>query len=214
MLSNTSMKQRRSISLKKNEYSADLVNKGFWFTEFKKTIELFNAGKSSSEIKTLQKEENVYLAPSADTGRRMASTLVKRVEALPSEIIEQFLSFDIGTQKMVNLLAIMENNKLFFEFMYEVYREERLIGKKELADSSLRIFFKNKAQQNEKVASFTDPTIKRLSGAYKTFLREVGFLEEKDKTSRYQMPVMDQKLEEVLKSPEWQPYYKAMMGVA
>lgn len=209
-----SMKPRRSISLKKNEYSADLVNKGFWFTEFKKTIELFNEGKSSSEIKTLQKEENVYLAPSADTGRRMASTLVKRVEALPPEVIKQFLSFDIGTQKMVNLLAIMENNRLFFEFMYEVYREERLIGKKELADSSLRIFFKNKAQQNEKVASFTDPTIKRLSGAYKTFLREAGFLEEKDKTSRYQMPVMDQALEEVFKSPEWQPYYKAMMGVA
>lgn len=197
-----------------NSYSADLVNKGFWFTEFKKTIELFNEDKSGSEIKTLQKEENVYLAPSADTGRRMASTLVKRVQTLPSEIVEHFLSFDIGTQKMINLLAIMENNRLFFEFMYEVYREERLIGKKELEDSSLRIFFKNKAQQNEKVASFTDATIKRLSGAYKTFLREAGFLEVEDNTSRYQTPVMDQGLEELLKNSEWQPYYKAIMGVA
>lgn len=209
-----SMKQRRNTSLKKNEYTADLVNKGFWFTEFKKTIELCNEDKSGSEIKILQKEENVYLAPSVDTGRRMASTLVKRAQALPAEVVEQFLSFDIGTQKMINLLAIMENNRLFFEFMYEVYREDRLLGKKELEDSSLRIFFKDKAQQNEKVASFTDATVKRLSGAYKTFLREAGFLEIEGKTSRYQTPVMDQALEELLNNPEWKPYYKAIKGVA
>ena len=104
--------------MKKNEYSADLVNKGFWFTEFKKTVELYQTGKTSSEIKKLQQEENVYLAPSPDTGKRMVSTLQKRVECLPPEIIEHFLSFDISTQKMVNLLAIMKNNRLFFEFMY------------------------------------------------------------------------------------------------
>ena len=47
--------------MKKNEYSADLVNKGFWFTEFKKTIELYQTGKTSKEIKKMQEEENMYL---------------------------------------------------------------------------------------------------------------------------------------------------------
>lgn len=198
--------------MKKNEYSADLVNKGFWFTEFKKTMELSNQGKSNKEIKQLQKVENVYLAPSADTGRRMASTLTKRIECLPEEIKKNFLSFDIGSQKIVNLLSIMENNRLFFEFVYEVYREEKIMGKKELADSSLRIFFKDKAQQSEKAASFTDATIKRLSGAYKTFLKESELLDESINT--YRTPVMDIRLEEILKTSEWEPYYKAIMGVA
>ena len=198
--------------MKKNEYSADLVNKGFWFTEFRKTIELYQTGKTSKEIKKMQEEENVYLAPSPDTGKRMVSTLQKRVECLPPEIIEQFLSFDISTQKMINLLAIMKNNRLFFEFMYEVYREERMLGKKELSDSSLRIFFKNKVQQSEKVASFTDGTIKRLSGAYKTFLRESGILE--DSTDHYAAPIIDIQLENSIKTSDWKPYYKAIMGVA
>ena len=198
--------------MKKNEYSADLVNKGFWFTEFRKTIELYQTGKTSKEIKKMQEEENVYLAPSPDTGKRMVSTLQKRVECLPPEIIEQFLSFDISTQKMINLLAIMKNNRLFFEFMYEVYREERMLGKKELSDSSLRIFFKNKVQQSEKVASFTDGTIKRLSGAYKTFLRESGILE--DSTNHYAAPIIDIQLENSIKASDWEPYYKAIMGVA
>ena len=198
--------------MKKNEYSADLVNKGFWFTEFKKTVELYQTGKTSSEIKKLQQEENVYLAPSPDTGKRMVSTLQKRVECLPPEIIEQFLSFDISTQKMINLLAIMKNNRLFFEFMYEVYREERMLGKKELSDSSLRIFFKNKVQQSEKVASFTDGTIKRLSGAYKTFLRESGIIE--DSTDLYAAPIIDIQVENSIKALDWEPYYKAIRGVA
>ena len=198
--------------MKKNEYSADLVNKGFWFTEFRKTIELYQAGKTSKEIKKMQEEENMYLAPSSDTGKRMVSTLQKRVECLPPEIIEHFLSFDISTQKMINLLAIMKNNMLFFEFMYEVYREERMLGKKELSDSSLRIFFKNKAQQSEKVASFTDATIKRLLSAYKTFLRESGLLE--GSTDHYAATTLDVQLENSIKTSDWEPYYKAIMGVA
>ena len=198
--------------MNKNEYSADLVNKGFWFTEFKKTIELYQIGKTSKEIRKMQEEENVYLAPSPDTGKRMVSTLRKRVECLPPEIVDQFLSFDISTQKMINLLTIMKNNMLFFEFMYEVYREERMLGKKELSDSSLRIFFKNKAQQSEKVASFTDATIKRLLGAYKTFLRESGLLE--GSTDHYAANTLDVQLENSIKRSDWEPYYKAIRGVA
>ncbi|MDE1549711.1 DUF1819 family protein [Jeotgalibaca caeni] len=198
--------------MNKGKYTADLVNKGFWFTEFRKTIELVNEGKTYAEIKTLQKAENVYLAPSEDTGRRMASTITKRIDHLPEEVVGQYFSFDLETQRIINLLATLKVNQLFFEFMYEVYREDRIIGKKELENSSLRIFFKNKAAQNEKVASFTDATIKRLSGAYKTYLREAGLLEEA--TDTYIPPVIDVRLEDLLKTLEWEPYYKAIMGVA
>lgn len=198
--------------MNKGKYTADLVNKGFWFTEFRKTIELVNKGKTNAEIKSMQKAENVYLAPSEDTGRRMASTITKRIDHLPEEVVSQYFSYDLETQRIVNLLATIKVNQLFFEFMYEVYREDRIIGKKELDDSSLRVFFKNKAEQNEKVASFTDATIKRLSGAYKTYLREAGLLEET--TDTYIPPVIDVQLEDLLKTPEWEPYYKAIMGVA
>lgn len=198
--------------MNKSKYTADLVNKGFWFTEFRKTIELVNEGKTNAEIKSMQKSENVYLAPSEDTGRRMASTITKRIDHLPEEVVSQYFSFNLETQRIVNLLATIKVNQLFFEFMYEIYREDRIIGKKELADSSLRVFFKNKAEQNEKVASFTDATIKRLSGAYKTYLREAGLLEET--TDTYIPPVIDIQLEALLKTPEWEPYYKAIMGVA
>lgn len=198
--------------MNKGKYTADLVNKGFWFTEFRKTIELVNEGKTHAEIKTFQKAENVYLAPSEDTGRRMASTITKRIDHLPEEVVSQYFSFDLETQRIINLLATLKVNQLFFEFMYEVYREDRIVGKKDLEDSSLRIFFKNKAAQNEKVASFTDATIKRLSGAYKTYLREAGLLEEA--TGTYIPPVIDERLEDLLNHPEWEPYYKAIMGVA
>jgi len=46
-----------------------------------------------------------------------------------------------------------------------------IIGSNELADSDIRIFFRNKQNQDEKVAGWTDATIKRIGASYKSFLK-------------------------------------------
>ena len=43
-----------------------------------------------------------------------------------------------------------------------------ILGTYELADSDVRVFFKDKQQQNEKVAGWTDATLVRLGRCYKT----------------------------------------------
>lgn len=45
-----------------------------------------------------------------------------------------------------------------------------ILGSNEYADSDVRIFFKNKQVQDEKVAGWTEATIKRLGTCYKTML--------------------------------------------
>ena len=42
---------------------------------------------------------------------------------------------------------------LFVEFVYEVIRGKMIIGNNEFADRDVGIFFKNKQEQDEKVAS-------------------------------------------------------------
>lgn len=64
----------------------------------------------------------------------------------------------------------MANDTLFFDFVYEVIREKMILGSNEYADSDVRIFFKNKQVQDEKVAGWTEATIKRLGTCYKTML--------------------------------------------
>ena len=65
--------------MKKKEYSAGIVSKGFWFLEFKKFLELLIEGKSESEIKELQEEKNIFSAPSKDYGKRIISEINKKL---------------------------------------------------------------------------------------------------------------------------------------
>lgn len=104
-------------------------------------------------------------------------------------------------------------DRLFFEYIYEIYREALMLGTKVFEDSNVRVFFKNKAEQSEKVAGFTDQAIKRLAGAYKTYSKEANLLIEKDGNLLYNKLLLDIELEKLLKKPEMYPYFKALQGV-
>ena len=138
--------------MQKLKYSAGAVSKGFWFQEFKKYIYELGKGKTESQIKKEQEENNIFMAPSPSYGKKMINEMARRVNALPKDIIELFPKLNVSDQKLVNLLGIMLTDRLFFEFMYEVYREALLTGTKVFEDRAVRIFLKNKSEQSEKVA--------------------------------------------------------------
>jgi len=199
--------------MQKLKYSAGAVSKGFWFQEFKKYIDELSKGKTEADIKKEQEEKNLFMAPSPSYGKKMINEMARRVNALPKDIIELFPKLNVSDQKLVNLLGIMMTDRLFFEFMYEVYREALLTGTKVFEDRAVRIFLKNKSEQSEKVAGYTEETKERLRVAYKTYLREANLLKDEGKYTVYQKPIMDVSLENRLKEPSLYPYLAAITGV-
>lgn len=200
--------------MRKKEYSAGIVSKGFWFLEFKKFLELLIEGKSESEIKELQDEENIFSAPSKDYGKRIISEINKRIKVLPKEIKELFFESDTGTQKVINLLSIMGTDKLFFEYVYNSYRNELLLGTKEYNPGIVMKFLKEKAEQNEDVAKFSEKTLKRMQGTYGNYLKEAGLLEEKNKEILYRKVYLDYELEKLLRENNMEMYIKTLKGEA
>lgn len=199
--------------MKKLEYSAANVSKGFWFNEFRKYNELFQDGQIEKEIRQLQKDENIFLAPSESYGTKKVGEVARRTRTLPQEIIDLFFQVNLVDQKIINLLGIMMTDRLFFEYVYEVYRPNLIMGSEIFEDSDVRIFFKNKSEQSEKVNSFSESAKKRLAGAYKTYLKEANLLVEKDGQLLNNPIILDLDLETLLKEPEMYPYYKAIQGV-
>lgn len=199
--------------MKNLEYSAGAVSKGFWFQEFKKYTNLLQEGKTAKEIKELQEKENILLAPSPSYGKRMIGEVAKRTKSIPKEIMELFFNLNVSDQKLINLLGIMITDRLFFEYMYEVYRENLILGTKNFEDSNTRIFFKNKSEQNKKVAQYTEQTKKRLGTAYKTYLKEANLILEENGILIYHKPIIDIQLENKMKNPPLYPYLKALTGV-
>ena len=196
----------------KREYSAGIVSKGFWFLEFKKFLEFLKDGKNENEIRKMQEEENIFSAPSKDYGKRIMSEINKRIKVLPKEIKELFFESDTGTQKVINLLSIMGTDKLFFEYVYNSYRNELLLGTKEYNPGIVMKFLKEKAEQNEEVAKFSEKTLKRMQGTYGNYLKEAGLLEEKNKEILYGKVYLDYELEKLLRKNNMEIYIKTLKG--
>ncbi|BBM37476.1 hypothetical protein JCM16775_0151 [Leptotrichia hofstadii] len=196
----------------KREYSAGIVSKGFWFLEFKKFLEFLKDGKNENEIRKMQEEENIFSVPSKDYGKRIFSEINKRIKVLSGEIKELFFESDTGTQKIINLLSIMVTDKLFFEYVYNSYRNELLLGTKEYNPGVVMKFLKEKAEQNEEVAKFSEKTLKRMQGTYGNYLKEAGLLEEKNKEILYGKVYLDYELEKLLRENNMEIYIKALKG--
>lgn len=179
--------------MERKPYSAGAVKFSFWFMEFRKTVQLLSEGKSFADIKKLNEETNIYGAPTKLRAQQIYSTVTARIKTLDESFYPIFLSSDLATQKLFVLTAALLHDTLFFDFVYEVVREKMILGSDELTDADIRIFFKNKQEQSEKVASLQDYTLHRLGSCYKTQLYEAGLLESNraNSTRKILKPILD-----------------------
>lgn len=201
------------FEMKRKEYSAGAVKLSFWFVEFRKTVELLNKGQSFSQIKSLVLNENLFAAPTTLRANQIFNTVTGRIKSLDGSFIPLFLQSDLSTQKLFALVAAMAYDTLFWDFVYEVIREKILLGICELSDSDVRIFFKDKQQQNEKVAKWTDATLVRLARCYKTMLYEAGIIDKANAVRKILRPILDPELERWLELNDMGVYIKALTGV-
>lgn len=199
--------------MERKEYSAGAVKMSFWFVEFRKVVHLLDEGKSMDEVKQLALNKNLFAAPTILRANQIFSTVSGRIKALDESFIPVFMTGDLATQKLVALIAAMAYDTLFFDFVYEVIREKLMLGSNELKDSDVRVFFKDKQQQNEKVAAWTDATLVRLGRCYKTMLYEAGVIDKAKSARKIFRPILDPELTRWLEKNDMAIYMKALTGV-
>lgn len=199
--------------MERREYSAGAVKHSFWFMEFRKVVQLLSEGKALDEIKKLNQEENIFGAPTVMRATQIFNTVSARIKKLDESFYPVFVTSEVSTQKLFNLVATMAYDTLFGEFVYEVIREKMIIGNDEFADSDIRVFFKNKQLQDEKVAEWTDATLKRLGACYKTLLYEAGMTDKGKECRKILKPILDPVMANWLKDHDMELMVKALTGV-
>lgn len=195
------------------KYSAGLISQSFWFIEIKKILRLIREGKREDEIKKLCIEENLFGTTNEYRAKRIYGYIWNRVKHLDGKIIELFNESDLSTQKIINLIAIMRCDRLFFEFIYEVYREKNILGILTIEDRDANIFFRNKEVQNENIAKWTDRTKKRLKSCYFNYLIDANLITIKDKKKYITPPIFDIAVERYLELVGDFAIVKAITGV-
>ena len=196
------------------KYNAGLMSQSFWFIEFKKIVQLYHEGNDYDEIKRQCLEENLFGAINPYRGKRMGGYLLTRLKSMDERLIEIFVNADIATQKLINLVTVMNTNRLFFEFVYEVYRNKLLIGENSIDLKDCNIFFSQKESQNDDIASWNETTRKRLKSLFLNFLIEadlVKWADDKKQGRSINRVFVSMPLESYLKSTNVS-MYKAIAG--
>lgn len=196
------------------KYSAGLVSQSFWFVEMKKVIKLKSEGMSERDIKTLCLYENLFGAINENRAKRMYGYIWNRVKRLDDELLELFEKSDVATQKLINLIAILYGDRLFFEFLFEVYREKVILGAEEISDFDVKVFFKNKEVQSDDVSKWIDRTKKRLGSVYFNYMADANLITVVDRKKVVTPPVLDVDLENYLKKSGNYRIVKALKGVS
>jgi hypothetical protein len=194
------------------EYSAGMVSQIFAFVETKKTAELMAQGLSKEEVKEQVQTQNLYQLKSENRLRRTFNYVYKRLESLPDGMVELLVTVDNENAKLLTLIGIMNTDKLFFEFVYEVYRGKIILGEKKIEDRDINVFFDEKARQSEDVSRWSESGIKKLKQCYIKNLADAGLLDN-TKTREIKHALVNYRIEELLSSHDLQALISAIKGV-
>ena len=195
------------------EYSAGLTSKLFWLQEVRKTGSYIADGFSKSEIRAIAWDENIYRVRAEYRAYEVLNGTYRRVSLYAMDLLKVFLSCDIETAKVLNLISILMDSRLFFEFMHEMYDEKLRIGETEITDRDLNVFFANKAMQSEVVAGWTDTAVKKLKQCFCRMMYEAGLLESSAKPRIMRRIHIDYRTEELLKRNGLEAYLNVVKGV-
>ncbi|MDB2123805.1 DUF1819 family protein [Clostridium paraputrificum] len=195
------------------EYKSTIKSRPYLYKETKKAAILINTGVELDKIKSKSLEENIFQLESESRKKEVASIITTRLKAVDKFVIDKIENSNIETSKILVLYAIIKTDRLFFEFINEVYKEKVLLKDLFIRDKDFNIFFQNKMEQSEKVASWTEYTFKKLKQVYIRILFESGLILNQKGDREIKVPIIDSEVKEYLYSIGDKVYLNAILGI-
>ena len=192
-------------------YGAAITSELFWVQEARTVARLKVEGKTNEEVLKLSLEDNIFAAPSYDRKRKIANTVSHRLDTLPEDLIKLMATCDIDVARLINLLAIMQSNDLFNDFMIEVFKNKKILGVKEVNSNDVKKYLDEKREAYEEVQKFSEVSYKKIQGAFIKMLVEAGLVENW-KTGIIIQPYIDYQLKELLEMHNYRDYIFIITG--
>ena len=195
------------------EYKSTIKSRPYLYKETKKASSLINRGLSVEEIKEKSLEDNIFQLESEARKKEVASIITARLKNLDEHIIYSIENSNVETSKILVLYAILKTDRLFFEFINEVYKEKILLKDLFIRDKDFGMFFQNKREQSEKVASWSEYTFKKLKQVYIRILFESGLIVNQKGDREIRVPIIENEVKEYLYSIGDKVYINAVLGI-
>lgn len=161
-------------------YKTTIIRSALWYNESKKTVKYMLGGLNKTEITQKATQDNIYQVNTETRSKNIANTTFNRMGVYSEELLEEFLKTDITTSKVMVLISVMATDKLFYEYMNEVYREHKILDNKQLTNKEFDKFVEHKRVESEKISQWSQEVIRRMRSTYIKLLKEAGLIDQKN----------------------------------
>ncbi|MFW6015166.1 MAG: DUF1819 family protein [bacterium] len=174
-------------------------------------LKLNNPKMTDSELKNEAVEDNIFQYKNANRRKEVASTLLKRLNGLDDYLLNLLINGSMDISKYIATYSILKTDRLFYEFMDEVYKDKYQVRNPYLTDKDFNIFFQHKAEQSDRVAGWTDYTYYNLKRVFIRILVQAGLINN-EKERKITKALIDKEIINHIENNDNPKYVQAMLG--
>lgn len=193
------------------QYSSAIKDLPFLYLETRKTALLLKDGKQPEEIVELSVSENIYQLEKEKRRKELPQKVLKRLESINSDLIGVIAYGNDNDARLITLLAILKTDRLFFEFMDEIYLEKYTARQLKITDSDFTFFFNNKIAQSDRVAGWQQTNLEKVKKTYIKILIEAGLVKKTSDVAEIVKPVCSKDTLTLLLNEDDEKYANAML---
>lgn len=160
--------------MNKKIYSSSIKKTPFKYSVSKKIAKLIIDGDDRQEVFDKCYAQNYLEIESPDRRKEISNVIYMRLINIDEFLLKQFYEGDVETSKFILVYAIAKSDSLFFDFMFEVYREALVGNKDYISIDDFENFFAAKKETDLIVASWGRCTLTQLAKGYRNILADSG----------------------------------------
>lgn len=199
--------------MNKKPYSSAIKKTPFKYTISKRIAKLILDDYDRNGVYEKCFTENYVEIDSLQRRREVTNVIYERLIGLDRFLLDQFYNGDIMTSKFILVYAIAKADSLFFDFMFEVYREALLGDKHYISIDDFDAFFAAKKESDLLVAGWGDFTLRDLARGYRNILVESGLGTRNVKNIDAKLAFVHPAVEEHIALIGDKEYLQALLGV-
>ncbi len=198
--------------MNRKPYSSAIKKTPFKYPIAKKISKLMLDGLDRNEIFKKCFEENYVEIESEERRREVTNVIYERLCVLDGFLLSEFYNGDVATSKFLLVYAIAKTDPLFFDFLFEKYREALLSERNYLSIDDFDNFFEAKKQTDVIVAKWGAFTLQCLTKGYRNILVDSGMGHRERKNIVVNKLMIHPAVEEHLDLIGDHEYVKAILG--
>ncbi len=199
--------------MNRKPYSSAIKKTPFKYPVAKKIAKLMLDGLDRDEIYKKCFDENYVEIESPERRREVTNVVFNRLCALDEFLLKEFYNGDVATSKFILVYAIAKTDTLFFDFLFERYREALLNPERHyLSMDDFDNFFESKKQSDLIVAKWGKFTLQCLTKGYRSILVDSGLGIRERKNIIVERMMIHPAVEEHIELVGDKDYLKATLG--